>query len=89
MICFVPTLEQIANRVIAGKTLHPQQRVQGSIRPQQRGVRKAPSPCHHRHQKGRQRLRRINGIGSLQMHWQMLDFVGGDCHSQTGDTHDP
>jgi len=34
-------LEQIPHRVVGGKAFHPQQHVQGPVRPQQRGVRPA------------------------------------------------
>ncbi len=54
--------EEVADRVITGKALQPQQRVQNPIRPQPLAVGEALRPDHDRHQKGRERMRQRNGV---------------------------
>jgi len=68
-------LEQIPDRAIGGKAFHSQQSVQGAVRPQHPGVRKAPCSRHHRDQKRRERFARIDGIRRFQMHRQVLAYL--------------
>src|SRR2546428_12982506 len=61
------SLEQIPDRIIGWETHDPQQAVQRAIGPEQSGVRKAPCPAHHRDQKGREGLHRIEGVRRVQL----------------------
>jgi len=55
--------KQIANRVISGEALQPQQRVQGAIATQEAGVREAPGAGQDRYQKGEEGSGRLDLIG--------------------------
>src|SRR6266436_2979120 len=65
-------LEQVANGVITRKACDPQQGLQGHIRTQQTRVCKAPCSSHHREQKCREGLHRIDGVGGSEIKRQML-----------------
>jgi len=65
-VSLAEALEQVANGVIDGKALHPQQGMQGHIGTQQTGVREAPRSGHHREQESREGLHRIDGVGGSE-----------------------
>src|SRR5580693_4246458 len=47
--------KQIADRIVGGKSVHAQQRMQSSIAPQQTGVSETPGAQQHRYQERRER----------------------------------
>ena len=84
--------EEVADRVITGKALQPQQRVQNAIRPQPLAVGEALRPGNDRHQKGRKRMRQRDGVvGSRFGKGQMLLHLPGQADlaqegNETGQT---
>ena len=55
--------KQIADRIVGGKAVQAEKRMQGAISPQQTGVSEAPGPHQHRYQEGCKSGSRIDMIG--------------------------
>src|ERR1700730_8545295 len=64
--------EQIANGVVARETSDPEQPVQGDIGTQQTGLCEPPPSGHHREQKCREGLHRIDRVGGSETKRQIL-----------------